>query len=225
MSPFAFGFVTPNSLPKVVSRITRADMGILLPRLDDPITDNNGDPDLSKKRARDALIEKYLAVYVLGGRIFKTSPTKGKGEEPGVRFTGQFKAIVNPLVANAKVGNYFVSSRMHVPRFFEEVLYAQVMDAQRDDKTAVLELLIGVGMKPPQPGKPSITGYEWTVEPLVDMTPVDDPVDALFNRGKERVALAAPAAQPVATATEVREPTAASEVAAGNIGRSHRKAS
>jgi hypothetical protein len=210
MNIFAFGFAAQAGLPKVVPKITRADMGLVLPRLDDPIVDTNGDPDIHKKRARDALIEKYRAIYVLGGRVVSTKPTAGKDKDnPGVRFVGSFKAIVNPALANQNVGTYFVSSRMHVPKFFEEVLYAQVLQAQLADKTATLELLIGVGLKSPNPAKPSITGYEWTVEPLVDMSAADDPVDALFARGKERVALAAPTVNGAAESADTTAPKAA----------------
>lgn len=194
---FAFAFSPPtNQLPKVIARITRSDMGLILPRLDDkclygpetqdPTKVGLEDPD--KRRALNALIEKYRAVYVVGGQITKTAPTKGKGDEPGVRFVGQFKALVNPLFGGAM----YVSSRCHVPKFFEEVLYTNVVNAKAADDSATLEFLIGVGLKAPNPAKPSITGYEWTVEPLVDLAAADDPVDALFSRAKDRVALAAP---------------------------------
>lgn len=189
---FAFGFHTPISLPKVVPKITRMDMGLVLPRLDTPIVDESGNTDSGKKQALEKLIERYQAVYVLGGRIANTKLTKGKGDDPGVRFIGQFKAIVNQVVASSNFGNYFVSGRAHVPKFYEEILYAQVLEAKQGDTNALVDFLVGVGLKPPAPGKPSITGYEWTIEPLVDMSPADNPVDALFNRGKERIALPAP---------------------------------
>lgn len=190
---FSFAFVIPPNLPKVLPKITRADMQIHLPRLDDPCLDETGLPSPTKKQALDVLIAKYRAVYALGGQITDTKATKGKGDEPGVRFVGKFKALVNPLFGGA----WFVSGRCHVPKFFEEILFTEFVNARKSaqgsDQTPTLEFLIGVGLKPPMPGKPSITGYEWTVEPLVDMSAADDPVDLLFSRAKERAALAAPA--------------------------------
>lgn len=194
---FAFAFSPPSGvLPKILPKITRADMGLHLPRLDDPCVygPDAQDPtkiglqDPAKKQALNVLIEKYKAVYVVGGQIVSTKLTKGKGDEPGVRFVGQFKALVNPIFGGA----IYVSARCHVPKFFEEVLYTNVLNAQKADNAATLEFLIGIGLKAPNPTKPSITGYEWTVEPLVDMSAADDPVDLLFSRAKERVALAAP---------------------------------
>lgn len=221
-NPFAFAFIPPSGPPKMVSRITRADMGIILPRLDDPCVGDTGLPSPEKKIALNMQIEKYRAVYVVGGQVLKTTSTKGKGDEPGVRFVGKFKGIVNPLFGGA----WFISARCHVPKFFEEVLYASVVDAKRDDPDATLEFLIGVGIKPPAPGKPSITGYEWTVDALVDMDTTNDPVDALFNRAKDRYALAAPApgeesTPVVSTATSNVELTPQPEVKETR-GRNHR---
>lgn len=189
-NPFAYAFAPPTgAMAKVLPKITRADMGLHLPRLDDACIDSaTGLQDPNKKRALDALIEKCRAIYVVGGQIVSTKATKGKGDEPGVRFVGQFKALVHPAFGGA----IYISARCHVPKFFEEVLYTNVINAQKVDASATLEFLVGVGLKPPAPGKPSITGYEWTVEPLVDMSAADDPVDALFSRAKDRVALAAP---------------------------------
>lgn len=198
-SLFAFGFITPPSLPKVVPKITRLDMGLILPRLDTPVVDESGNTDPAKKQGLEKLIEKYAAVYVLGGRIANTKLTKGKGDDPGVRFIGQFKALVNPVCANSSVGNYFVSGRAHVPKFYEEILYTQVLEGKEKDPSTLIDFLVGVGLKAPAVGKPSITGYEWTIEPLVDMSPADNPVDALFNRGKERIALPAPPIEGSAT--------------------------
>lgn len=189
---FSFAFSTPTALPKMLPKITRSDMALHLPRLDDPCLDETGMVSPEKRKALNALIEKYQAVYALGGQVLQTKATKGKADEPGVRFVGKFKAFVNPLFGGA----WFVSARCHVPKFFEEVLYTEFVQAKtRADaagEAVTLEFLIGVGLKPPAPGKPSITGYEWTVEPLVDMSAADDPVDLLFARAKERAALAAP---------------------------------
>lgn len=178
-----------SSLPKILSKITRADLGITLPRLDDVLEDG----DREGKKKLDERIKKWAHVYDIGGRVARFRPTKGKGDKDGIQFLGEFKAHL----AEHLGGAWFVSGRAHVPGMFEEMLYAQLVEAQREDEKATIEFLIRVGIKPPKPGKPSAVGYEWTVEPLIDADRAVDPLQALFDKAGQR-ALPSQAAQPAA---------------------------
>jgi len=223
-NPFAFAFSRPpGELFKVVNKITRADISLIIPRMDIKFVDDQGNVDEKKRAELSANIEKYRACYVLGGRITATKVTKGRGDEPGVRFMGSFKAFLHPALG----GQAFASARCHVPKFYEEVLYTHVCNGKELDPDSMLEFLVGIGAKPPNPGKPSIVGYEWTVEPLVSMDTVDDPVDALFARGKQ-FSLPAPtppvAPAPVADPKPEETPAPTSEaVHASASGKSHNK--
>lgn len=63
-----------SSLPKILSKITRADLGITLPRLDDVLEDG----DREGKKKLDERIKKWAHVYDIGGRVARYRPTKGK---------------------------------------------------------------------------------------------------------------------------------------------------
>lgn len=197
-----------SSLPSVLSKITRADMGLILPRLDDNCLDDHGNTVPARKSALDAAIAKYSWAYDLGGRIIEVKTVKGKGDEPGVRFVGKFRAHINPAIQD----KWFVSGRCHVPKFFEEVMYGQVIEAKNVDPNATIDFLIRVGIKPPKPGKPSAVGYEWTVDTLVSADVYEDPVMAMFEKAAAPVALAPPvapeggASETAAVAEEAPEP-------------------
>lgn len=193
-------------LPVVISKITRADMNLILPRLDDECKNEDGSPSPSKRAHLQEQIAKCEHVYDLGGRITDVKTVKGRGDEPGVRFVGKFKSHTSPAFGD----KWFVAGRAHVPKFFEEQLYAEVLQAKNVDPNATLDFMIRVGMKPPKPGKPSTVGYEWTVQTLISIDVTEDPVQKLFDavQGPALIAhepatsVSAEAATPVEVAPE-----------------------
>lgn len=213
MNTSARAVVAPSAeLPTVLSKITRADMSLDLPRLDDTCMED-GHLIPTRKAKLDENIAKYAYAYDLGGRIFSVKTVKGKGDEPGVRFVGKFRAHINPDLG----GKWFVSSRCHVPKFFEEIMYGQVLEAQKDNPDATVDFLIRVGIKPPKPGKPSAVGYEWTVDTLISMDVSEDPVAKMFERTQQPAALTAPPNGAAGQSDPVPEsaPVASSEPVSG----------
>jgi hypothetical protein len=190
----------PNSaLPQILTKITSRDMGIVLPRLDVSVDfeDQPGVTDPAKKKRRDELIAKWADVYTVGGLLVATKTVKGKEDKEGVRFIGQFKA----QLAEHLGAKWFASSRCHLPTAGEELLFSSFTIARQEDPNSKVQFLFKVGIQPPKPGKPSMTGYEWTVHPLVDLSEAQDPVQALFERARPAPQLAGPTL-PHATSAE-----------------------
>jgi hypothetical protein len=177
------------SLPEVLTKITRADLGLVLPRLDGQGLEPN---DVEGQRKLAETTKRYAHVYNLGGLVRGFRPTKGKGDKDGIQFLGQFRV----QLADHLGAKWFVSGRAHVPGMFEEMLYGQLVEALKDPDDTTVQFLIAVGIKPPKKDKPSAVGYEWTVTPLVDVAVAGDPVAVLFEKAAQR-ALAAPIAEPI----------------------------
>lgn len=192
--------------PTIIPSITRANLGLNIPRLDEKL-ELGADANEHKKKL-DERIAKYAVCYRLGGRVNKSRPTKGRGDKEGVQFKGEFQA----RMADALGGQWFYSGRAHLPAFFEEMLYAQLIAEQEGDPKATVEFLVDIGAKPPAEGKPSITGYEWTVTPVVEVARQSDPLADLFARAGMQPALAAPTA-PVADPTSPVMPETSKEPA------------
>lgn len=76
-----------------------------------------------------------------------------------LRFTGQFEAVTPD-------GEVFSSSGAHIP-VLEDLLHSQLLMAQQADPKATLQVAIRVGIKAAPKGKPSATGYEFDVQPLM----------------------------------------------------------
>lgn len=178
---------------QIVSKITRADMGLQLPRLDMDQQPGLSPEELAKAREKvSELVAKYAYVYDIGGRVAKTRLVKGKADKEGVQMIGEFQARLAPHLGST----IFYSGRAHVPSMLEEMLYSQLVDSQKEDPEATIDFLFRVGIKPPKPGKASAVGYEWTVEPLVEMERASNPVQALFDRANQPRQLAAPVSSP-----------------------------
>jgi hypothetical protein len=171
-------------------------MGLILPRLDDKCLGEDGqstDPVKLAKKA--ALIELYSWVYDVGGLVRRSKEVKGKGEDPGIQFIGEFKAHTAPGLPAAIADIWFIAGKAHVPGMYQDVLYAGLVNAQAQDPEATVQFLIRIGIKPPTSDKPSMTGYEWTVQTLVDTDAADSPVDLLFATAKP-LQLSAPVVAP-----------------------------
>lgn len=208
-------------LPQILTKLTARDMGIRLPRLDDNIDfdDQPGVTDPVKKKKRDELIAKWSQVYTIGGLVVNTKTTKGKDDKEGIRFVGQFKA----QLAEHLGSKWYASGRCHLPTSGEEMLFTTFTLANQAEPGSKVQFLFAIGIQPPKPGKPSMTGYEWTVRPLVDLSEAQDPVQQLFDRAATaapQLAAPDPAAQAAAAAAEPDEhPTAGQAGQAGSSGK------
>jgi len=220
---------TNSALPQILTKLTARDMNIRLPRLDDNIEydDQPGVTDPLKKKKRDDLIAKWSHAYTIGGLVVATKTTKGKDDKEGIRFIGQFKA----QLADHLGGKWFASGRCHLPTSGEELLFTSFTMAKQADEGSKVQFLFKIGIQPPKPGKPSMTGYEWTVQPLVDLSEATDPVQQLFDRAKAAVPMlagpdagAAEAAPEVGSvAGETDPPAAAATGSGGKKAGSHKQ--
>lgn len=121
-----------------------------------------------------------------------------------VQFIGDMEAV------RIDTGENIVSNRAHVPQPMEDMLYGAVMEAaSKEANKPVAELqkegvrvlkltdqsvqtAVRVSIKAPNPNKPSATGYEFVVEPLIAQERVS-PLQALRLRAQPAIArLSAP---------------------------------
>jgi len=90
-------------------------------------------------------------------------------------FIGNFEAL------NLKTGERFLSGAAFVPGVVEQLLLSGLTAAQEADANASIQFALQIGVKPAMGSKPSTTGYEYTVTPLVDIQ-ANDPLAALKNQ-------------------------------------------
>jgi len=119
---------------------------------------------LGKKKEITALLAKNV---ILGFQVFglvksKFTVTTQYGDSTG--FKGTFEAV------NLEDGEIFRSGKMFLPQIAADMLESAV-DGMSEDQS---ELKFGfkIGLKPSDKGN---TGYEFTVEPLIDTTE-NDPI-------------------------------------------------
>lgn len=127
------------------------------------------------------------------------------GEKPdSVRFSGKLKAYTS---ADENGEQYiFESGQTFIP-VLDSYLYSALKSAQEVEPGAYLEVALSIGMKTADPGKPSMTGYEWEVQKLITQQPTaDDPIERLRLEAKnQQLALAAPQKTDVPTAGATSE--------------------
>lgn len=139
-------------------------------------------------------------------RVATIVPDKSGTKADSVRFSGKFKAYTPP----DENGEQFVfeSGQAFVP-VMDALLYSTLKSAQEADSGAYLEVAFSVGMKPADPTKPSMTGYEWDVQKLITQAPTaDDPIERLRLEAKKQ-ALLLEAPKPAATVAATEMPSAA----------------
>lgn len=126
--------------------------------------------------------KKLYTVYGMatGTRQGKTD----RGE--WVSFKGQFEAI------RADNQKRFVSGQVFLQPPFDDMLYAKLLDAQSQDSKAGVQFAIQVSIVRPTKGKPSATGYEFRVVPVIE-SEESSPLALLRTQVLERIALPAPA--------------------------------
>lgn len=117
-------------------------------------------PDLLK-RLDGADAPKEVHLYDVYGTASKFKEGKTNyGEYLG--FRGSFEAI------RGDTGEIIASNMCFVPQPFQDLLYSKMLDTQKDDPKAQLEFAIRISIVPPKPGKPSSTGYEYLVMPIIE---------------------------------------------------------
>jgi hypothetical protein len=165
--------------------------------------------DLLKLREIDGGKVKPRVLFELFGVVnrFKTGSTD-KG--PWVKFLGRFKAVTE-ADANGEV-KIFESGAAHIP-IMEDILYGAIEEARAGNpgKPIVVEIAFRVSIKTAPDGKPSATGYEFDVQPLVQRIPTaDDPLERLMLEAKtlKLAQLSAPTPAPASTPTPVPEASA-----------------
>lgn len=200
-----------EGLPEMKTKLTASDMGVRPPRLDDKCLDDKGNPDPQKREVLDALIKKWAFAYRISGRVTSVKGVKGKGDQDGIRFIGAFRAQLAPHLKSL----WFAGGRCHLPRAGEESLHtAFVMAVEEAAKESAdvppekaihpsVVFMFDIGVKPPHPDKPSITGYEWTVRPVVDFALAHDPLLEMFRNAPPPLALASPVAPSTVPASTV----------------------
>lgn len=105
-------------------------------------------------------IKEARNLYDLFGIAVKTK-TGHTDKGDWLSFIGEFEAVTPD-------GEIFAAPRCFVPQPFEDMLFAQLAQAQEADPKATVQFAVRVAIVPPRKGKPSAVGYEYTVTPLVD---------------------------------------------------------
>ncbi len=124
-------------------------------------------------------------------RVATIVPDKSGTKADSVRFSGKLKAFTP---ANEHGEQYvFESGQTYIP-VLDTYLYSALKSAQEVEPGAYLEVALSVGIKTADPGKPSMTGYEWEVQKLISQAPTaDDPIERLRLEAKaQQLSLAAP---------------------------------
>lgn len=96
-------------------------------------------------------------VYGIASKV--RSGTTDKGE--WISFKGQFEAMTPQ-------GELFASGQVFLPQPFEDMLFSKLQEAQQQDEKASVQFAVRVFCVPPTKGKPSMTGYEYRCEPLIE---------------------------------------------------------
>lgn len=152
-----------------------------------------GDKLEQRLDVKDAPKEVVLYdVYGIAGKT-KTGHTD-KGD--WLAFKGEFEAVTPD-------GEIFRSGVVHLQAPFEDMLLSALMQAKEADENATVQFAVRVAIVPPAKGKPSMTGYEYQVTPLVEARD-SAPMLSLREQAEQAVkALAAPS--PVADITSAKK--------------------
>lgn len=123
-----------------------------------------------------------------------------------VQFKGRFRAVTPE-------GEVFESGSTHIPGgMYEDLLFAAYDEAKAKTggQAVSIEFAVRVSIKRAPKGKPSATGYEYDVQPLVQrQVSADDPIERLMSEASKAPALPGPGTES-ASKTGAPEPGAAS---------------
>jgi hypothetical protein len=137
-------------------------------------------------------VEPRLLYELYGTIRFATIVADKSGtKKDSVRFSGKLKAYTPPNEAGEQY--VFESGQTFIP-VLDEYMYSALKEAQLVEPGAYLEVALSISIKPADPTKPSMTGYEWDVQKLITQQPTkDDPIERLRLEAKnQQLALAAP---------------------------------
>lgn len=114
--------------------------------------------ELQRMDVPGAPAEKIL--YDVYGMAHKTK-TGSTDYGEWIAFKGDFEAITPD-------GEIFRSGTVHVQEPFQEMLLSALQNAKQADENGSIQFAARVSIVPPRKGKPSATGYEYRVTPLVE---------------------------------------------------------
>lgn len=171
--PFFLKKITPKFVCDAMNQSEPADKQIHLLQMQRPVEPRH-------------LYDLYGVI-----RVATIKPDKTGEKADSVRFSGKLKAYTS---ADENGEQYiFESGQTFIP-VLDSYLYSALKSAQEVEPGAYLEVALSIGMKTADPGKPSMTGYEWEVQKLISQAPTaDDPIERLRLEAKnQQLALAAP---------------------------------
>lgn len=139
--------------------------------------------DLAKLSETRPVPEQHL--YDLYGRVNRVRQGSGT-YGPWIKFQGEFEIVTRD-------GETITAGAVHIP-VLEDVLYAKLDEVRAADPRGFLDVALRVSIKPAKPGKPSATGYEFDVQPLLPTSSGEDsPIKRLRKQVSDLQALPAPA--------------------------------
>lgn len=95
--------------------------------------------------------------YGIAGKTKQGRTDKGDW----LAFKGEFEAITPE-------GEVFRSGTIHLQQPMEDMLLSALMTAQEVQEGSTVQFAVRVSLVPPKKGKPSMTGYEYRITPLVE---------------------------------------------------------
>lgn len=99
-----------------------------------------------------------------------------------VRFMGDFR-VIDPATGE-QIG---YGPAAHIPGVMTDVIYTKLDEVKSNDPRAFVEVALEVKIVTAKPGKPSATGYEYDVQPLLEMkTAADDPLALMIAEVKRK---------------------------------------
>lgn len=130
-----------------------------------------------------------VVLYDVYGIIAKTK--NGRTDK------GDWVAFVGDIEAVTPEGEVYRSPKVFLAQPMEDMLFTALMTAQEADPGATIRFAARVSIVAPAKGKPSLTGYEYRVSPLVAAED-SNPMQSLRAQAQDAVKLLA---APTATET------------------------
>lgn len=96
-------------------------------------------------------------VYGIAGKTKQGRTDKGDW----LAFKGEFEALTPE-------GEIFRSGTLHLQQPMEDMLLSALMTSQEQQEGSTVQFAVRVSLVAPKKGKPSMTGYEYSVQPLVE---------------------------------------------------------
>jgi hypothetical protein len=133
-------------------------------------------PDLLKRLDVDGAPAEVVLYDIYGMTNKVKSGSSEKGE--WTQFRGEFEAVTPD-------GEVFVAGGCFLPEPIQSMLHSQMSQAQVEDKNASVKFAVRVSIVKPAKGKPSVTGYEYRVKPIIESNE-ESPLKALREAVAEK---------------------------------------